>query len=145
MVFLNTLFTGLSQLRTFSDRVCGCKYDHITALPRELHRPPLEHEWRILNYASPTYNHHLFQTYKPVRGLRSSTMNLLVTPRSRLKLYRTIMLFCFVTLNFRMILQSTYSVKWSLNIRPSKSNLKALKTSKRYFYFLVLFNNFSFL
>ena len=55
------------------------------------------------------------------------------------------MLFRFVPLNFGMILQSTYSVKWSLNIRSSKSNLKALKTSKRYFYFVVLFNDFSFL
>ena len=35
VVFRNTLFTGFSQLRTFSDRVCGCKYDHFTALPRE--------------------------------------------------------------------------------------------------------------
>ena len=52
------------------------------------------------------------------------------------------MLFRFVPLNFGMILQNTYSVKWSLNIRSSKSNLKALKTSKRYFYFVVLFNNF---
>ena len=121
--------------------MCGCKYDHITALPRELHWLPLEHEWWILNYSSPTYyKRYLFQTYKPFRSLRSSTMNLLVTPRSRLKFYRKII----VTLNFRMILQSTYSVKWSLNIRPSKSNLKALKTSERYFYFLVLFNNFSF-
>ena len=129
MVLRNTLFTGFSQLRTFSDRVWRCKYDHFTALPGELHWLPLEHEWWILNYASPTYNHHLFQTYKPVRSLRSSTMNLLVTPRSRLKFYRTIMLFCFVALNFRMILQSTYSGKWSLNIRSSNSNLKALKTS----------------
>ena len=95
------------------------------------------------NYSSPTYNHHLFHTYKPVRSLRSSTMNLLVTPRARLKFYRTIMLFRFVALNFRMILQSTYSVKWSLNIRSSKSNLKALKPCKRYF--AVLCNNFSFL
>ena len=46
------------------------------------------------------------------------------------------MRFRFVALNFRMILQSTYSVKWSLNKK---------KTSKRHFYFLVLFNNFSFL
>ena len=97
--------------------MCGCKYDHITALPRELHWLPLEHEWWILNYSSPTYNRHLFQPYKPVRSLRSSTMNLLVTSRSRLKFYRTIMRFRFVALNFRMILQSTYSVKWSLNIR----------------------------
>ena len=52
------------------------------------------------------------------------------------------MLFRFVPLNFGMILQSTHNVKWSLNIRSSKSNLKALKTSKRYFYFVVLFNNF---
>ena len=53
------------------------------------------------------------------------------------------MLFRFVALNFRMILQSTYGVKWSFNIRSSKTNLKALKTSKRNFYFVVLFNNFS--
>ena len=52
------------------------------------------------------------------------------------------MLFRFVPLNFGMILQSTYSVKWSLNIRSSKSNLKALKTSKRYFYFVVLLTTF---
>ena len=55
------------------------------------------------------------------------------------------MLFRFVSLNFGMILRSTYSVKWNLNIRSSKNNLKALKTSKRYFYFVVLFNNFSIL
>ena len=35
--------------------------------------------------------------------------------------------------------------KMGLNIRSSKNNLKALKTSKRYFYFVVLFNNFSIL
>lgn len=39
----------------------------------------------------------------------------LVTLRSRLKFYRAIMLFHFVSLNFGMILQSTYIVKWSLN------------------------------
>ena len=55
------------------------------------------------------------------------------------------MLFRFLSLKFGMILRSTYSVKWSLNIRSSKNNLKALKSSKRYFYFVVLFNNFSFL
>ena len=53
------------------------------------------------------------------------------------------MLFRFVSLNFGMIIRSTYSVKWSLNIRSSKNNLKAVKTSKRYFYFVVLLNNFS--
>ena len=37
--------------------------------------------------------------------------------------------FLFCGPNFRMILQSTYSVKWSLNIRSSNRNLKALKTS----------------
>ena len=54
------------------------------------------------------------------------------------------MLFRFEPLNFGIILQSTYSIKQSLDIRSSKSNLKALKTSKRYFYFVVSFNNFSF-
>ena len=33
----------------------------------------------IFNYLCPSYNHHLFQTYKPVRSLRSSTMNLLIS------------------------------------------------------------------
>ena len=55
------------------------------------------------------------------------------------------MLFRFVSLNFGMILRNTYSVKWSLNIRSSKNNLKALKSVNRYFYFVVLFNNFSIL
>ena len=32
-----------------------------------------------LNYLCPSYNHHLFQTYKPVRSSRSSTMNLLIS------------------------------------------------------------------
>ena len=123
--------------------VCGCKCDHITALLRELHWLPLGHLWRNLIFSSPSYNHHLFQTYKPVRSLRLSTMNLLMTPRSKLKFHRTIMLFRFLALNFRMILQSTYGVKWSFNIRSSKTDLKALKTSKRNFYFVVLFNNFS--
>ena len=33
----------------------------------------------ILNYLCPSYNHHLFQSYKPVRSLRSSTMKLLIS------------------------------------------------------------------
>ena len=33
----------------------------------------------ILNYLCPSYNHHLFQTYKPVRSSRSSTLNLLIS------------------------------------------------------------------
>ena len=65
---------------SFGINVCDCKYDHITAaLHRELHWLPLEHEQRILNYLCPSYNYHLFQSYKPVRSLRSSTMNLLIS------------------------------------------------------------------
>ena len=33
----------------------------------------------ILNYLCPSYNHHLFQSYKPVGSLRSSTMKLLIS------------------------------------------------------------------
>ena len=33
----------------------------------------------ILHYLCPSYNHHLFQTYKPVRSSRSSTLNLLIS------------------------------------------------------------------
>ena len=71
-------------------------------------------------------------------------MNLLIGDNQiKATFYRAIIYaFLFVPLNFAMIIQNTYSVKWSLNIRSSKSNLKALKNSKRYFYFVVLFNNF---
>ena len=125
--------------------VRGCKFDHITAaLLRELHWLPLEREQRILNYLCPSYNHYLFQTYKPVRSFRSSTMNLLISDSQiKAKILSGDHAFSFCARTFGMIPQSTYSVKQSLNIRSSKNNLKALETSKLCFYFVVLFNNFS--
>ena len=69
--------------------LCSSKYDRITPLLRELHWLPVEQRivfkillliFRPLNDLSPYYIRDLLQTYKPSRSLRSSTMNLLVTP-----------------------------------------------------------------
>ena len=43
--------------------------------------------FKSLNCLSLSYIHDLLQTYKPSRSLQSSTMNLLVTPKLRLKFY----------------------------------------------------------
>lgn len=68
------------------------------------------------NHLCPSYNNHLFHTYKSVRSLLSSTMNLSISDTQiKAKILSAIMLFHFVSLNFGMILQSTYIVKWSLN------------------------------
>ena len=62
----------------------------------------------ILTYLCPSYNHHLFQTYKPVRSSRSSTMNLLISDTQiKAKILSGDHAFSFVPLNFAMILQST--------------------------------------
>ena len=76
--------------------LCGAKHERITPFLRELHWLPLEQRiifkillltFKALNHLSPSYIRDLLQTYKPSRSLRSSTMNLLVTPRLRLKFY----------------------------------------------------------
>ena len=70
--------------------LCGSKYGHITPLLRELHWLPVEQRivfkillltFKSLNDLGPSYIRDMLQTYKPSRNLRSSTMNLLVTPR----------------------------------------------------------------
>ena len=74
----------------------GSKYDRITPLLRELYwlrvEPRIVFEipmltLKSLNDLGPNYLRDLLQTYKPSWNLRSSIMNLLVTPRSRLKFY----------------------------------------------------------
>ena len=75
--------------------LCGSEYDRITPLLRELHWLPVEQgivfkilllSFKSLNDLGPSYIYDLLQTYNPSRNLRSSTMNLLVTLRSRLKI-----------------------------------------------------------
>ena len=67
--------------------------------------------FKSLNDLVPSYIRDLLETYTPSRNLRSSTSNLLVTPRSRLKFFfRVIMLFWSVPLNFGIIFQSISTV-----------------------------------
>ena len=73
--------------------LCGFKYDCITPLLRyytgfrgaEDCFQILLLTFKSLNDLVPSYIHDLLETYTPSRNLRSSTSNLLVTPRSRLK------------------------------------------------------------
>ena len=76
--------------------LCGCKYEHITPSLKELHCLPVEQRivfkillltFKAVHNLRPNYIRDLLQTYKPVRSLRSSAMNMLVIPRSRLKFY----------------------------------------------------------
>ena len=76
--------------------LCGHKHDHVTPLLKELHCLPVEQRiifkillltFKGLNNLCPSYISDLLETYKPARSLRSSTRNLLVIPRSKLKSY----------------------------------------------------------
>ena len=76
--------------------LCGRKHEHVTPLLRELHWLPVEQRiifkmlfftFKALNNLCPSYISDLLETYKPTRSLRSSSRNLLVIPRSKLKSY----------------------------------------------------------
>ena len=79
--------------------LCGRKHDHVTPLLKELHWLPVEQRiifkillftFKALNNLCPSYTFcisYLLETYKPTRSLRSSSKNLLVIPRSKLKSY----------------------------------------------------------
>ena len=110
------------------------KYDRVTPLLRELKWPPMEQRivfkillltFKSINDFSPRYFRNLLQTYKPSRILRSSTMNLLVTPGSKLKI---LWWSCFLKLWNNL----PDHIKWSLNLTSFESNLKTY-LFKRYF------------
>ena len=72
------------------------KYDHVTPILKELHWLPVQHRitfkiltltYKTLNTDSPQYLKDLLQPYVPTRNLRSSTKNLLSTPKFNLKTY----------------------------------------------------------
>jgi len=74
----------------------GRKYYHVTPLLKELHWLPVEQRiifkillltFKALKSLCPSYISDLLQTYKPTRSLRSSSKNLLVISRSKLKSY----------------------------------------------------------
>ena len=74
--------------------LCGRKHDHVTPLLKELHWLPVEQRiifkillltFKSLNNLCTSYISDLLEIYKPTRSLRSSSRNLLVIPRSKLK------------------------------------------------------------
>ena len=110
--------------------LCGSKYDRITPLQRELHWLPVEQRivfkilllsYRSLNDLGPSYVRDLLQAYKPSRSLQSSTRNLLVTPRSRLKFYGDC---AFLVCTPKLWNNLPEHMKCSLNLTSFKSNLK---------------------
>ena len=112
--------------------LCGRKYEHITPLLKELHWLPVEQRivfkillltFKALHNLSPSYIRDLLQTYNPVRSLRSSAMNMLVIPRSRLKFYgdrASAFSFCAPKLWNNL----SEHIKCSPNLRTFKSSLK---------------------
>ena len=70
--------------------------EHITPVLRRLHWLPVRQRitykillltYKALNGMAPKYIADLLQPYTPTRQLRSSSKNLLVTPKSKLKFY----------------------------------------------------------
>ena len=71
--------------------------EHITPVLRRLHWLPVRQRitykillltYKALNSMAPKYMADLLQPYTPTRQVRSSSKNLLVTPKSNLKFYR---------------------------------------------------------
>jgi len=125
--------------------LCGRKYEHITPLLKELQWLPVEQRivfkiplltFKALHNLSPTYIRDLRRTYKPVRSLRSSTVNMLVIPRSRLKFYGD-RAFSVCTLKLWNNLPD--HIKCSSNLRTFKSSLKTHLLSAILIYSFVLF------
>ena len=104
--FCNALLYGLPQ--SVIDRLqyvqnCAARLvtrtrssEHITPVLRRLHWLPVRQRitykvllltYKALNGMAPKYIADLLQPYTPTRQLRSSSKNLLVTPKSKLKFY----------------------------------------------------------
>mgnify|MGYP006963820024 CR=1 FL=1 len=77
--------------------------------------------FKSLNDLVPGYIRDLLETYTPSRNLRSSTRNLLVTPRSRLKFYGDC---AFSVCAPKLWNNLPEHIKCSLNLTSFNSNLK---------------------
>ena len=113
--------------------LCGRKHDHVTPLLRELHWLPVEQRiiFKILCLLlCPSYISDLLETYKPTRSLRSSSRNLLVIPRSRLKSYGDRGSSVSAPKLWNDIPET---IKCSVDLNAFKRNLKTY-LFKRYFY-----------
>ena len=119
--------------------LCGRKHDHVTPLLRELHWLPVEQRiifkilfftFKALNNLCPSYISDLLETYKPTRSLRSSSRNLLVIPRSKLKSYGDR---AFSVSAPKLWHGIPETIKCSVDLNAFKRNLKTY-LFKRYFY-----------
>ena len=113
--------------------LCGRKHDHVTPLLRELHWLPVEQRiiFKILCLLlCPSYISDFLETYKPTRSLRSSSKNLLVIPRSRLKSYGDR---AFSVSPPKLWNDIPETIKCSVDLNAFKRNLKTY-LFKRYFY-----------
>ena len=118
---------------------CGRKHDHVTPLLRELHWLPVEQRiifkilfftFKALNNLFPGYISDLLETYKPTRSLRSSSRNLLMIPRSKLKSYGDR---AFSVAAPKLWNDITETIKCTVDLNAFKRNLKTY-LFKRYFY-----------
>ena len=109
--------------------LCGRKYEHITPLPKELHWFPVEEvcfeilplTFKALHNLSPSYIRDLLQTHKPVRSLRSSSVNMLAIPRSRLKFNGDRAFSVYAPKLWNKLAEQ---IKCSLNLHTLKGSLK---------------------
>ena len=119
--------------------LCGRKHDHVTPLLRELHWLPVEQRiifkmlfftFKALNNLCPSYISDLLETYKPTMSLRSSSRNLLVIPRSRLKSHGDR---AFSVSAPKLWNDIPETIKCSVDLNAFKRNLQTY-LFKRYFY-----------
>ena len=112
--------------------LCGRKHDHVTPLLRELHWLPVElriifkilfFTFKTLNNLCPSYINDSLETYKPTRSLRSSSRNLLMIPRSRLKSYGDR---AFSVAAPKLWNDITETIKCSVDLNAFKRNLKLI-------------------
>ena len=86
--------------------------------------------FKALNNLCPSYISDLLETYKPTRSLRSSSRNLLVIPRSKLKSYGD---HAFSVSAPKLWNDIPETIKCSVDLNAIKRNLKTY-LFKRYFY-----------
>ena len=86
--------------------------------------------FKALNNLCPSYISDLLETYKPTRSLRSSSRNLLVIPRSKLKSYGDR---AFSVSAPKLWNDIPETIKCSVDLNAFKRNLKTY-LFKRYFY-----------
>ena len=86
--------------------------------------------FKALNNLCPSYISDLLETYKPIRSIRSSSRNLVVIPRSKLKSYGDR---AFSVSAPKLWHGIPETIKCSVDLNAFKRNLKTY-LFKRYFY-----------